>query len=144
MPYIFRQKLNLTELTGEEFSPKRVLIFEPEEYLAGIYSDYLTAQNFQVQQRQDLYELHEVLIKFVPHVLIFNAEFLPNHSKNQAWLLSVKKAYPQLHLVTTGYNLNSESVGQLMTAGVSSHINRRLSRPQDLAIIVKSILYNNK
>ena len=142
MPYLFKQKLNIGDLIALNTEAKRVLIFEPEEYLSGIYAYHLSNQDFEVVERRDLYETASALSLYKPHLLVFNAEFLGGTKKNKTWLLSVKKDYPQLHVVTTGYNLSSEGVGELMAAGISSHLNRRLTRPQDLAVIVKSILYS--
>lgn len=139
MAYLFKQKLNLSELVVNSLSPKRVLIHEPEEYLAALYGHYLRQHNFDVKHCPDLEKISKVINIFKPDVLVFCAD--APHLAGGLWNLlpRLSQDFPQLRLVSTGLD-SSSRVKELMAAGVLGHINRKLSRPQDLAVIIKSIL----
>ena len=138
MSYIFRQKLNLGELVNHEQEPRKILVFEPEQYLGALYRHYLLEHNFDVKHCPELDRIKAALFDFSPHVLVFNAEW-PGSEGNRE-IMSIKRNFPELVVVSTGYNIGNEDLKLLMQAGVSSHINRRLSRPQDLVEIVKAVL----
>ncbi|MBI5530619.1 MAG: hypothetical protein HY918_03920 [Candidatus Doudnabacteria bacterium] len=140
MSYLFKQKLNLGDLSLTNREIKRVLVFEPEEYLAALYANYVRNQEFEVRHCLELEEVPALIVKFSPHLLVFNAEALDSPVKSKSWLVSLKNRHPELHVVTIGYNISSEGVRELMSAGISSHINRHLSRPNDIAHIIKAIL----
>jgi DNA-binding NtrC family response regulator len=140
MNYIFKQKLQLADLASLDRAPKRILIFEPEQYLSALYGHYLARHNFDIKHCTELGELRKLLLNFNPELLVLsldNTELLPKVSQMPRRLVN---EFPSLKVISTSYNLNNESIGELMRSGVVSHINRRLSRPQDLVAIVKTIL----
>ena len=136
MAYIFRQKLNLNELAVLESPSKKILLAEPEEYLLQLYSRYLDLHNFEVHHCQDPLLLQNALPKYNPHLLILNIDA----SSARATLRSVRSSWPHLPIVTIGYNVEPATLRNLMTMGISSHIDRRMTRPQDLVIIAQTIL----
>jgi DNA-binding response OmpR family regulator len=140
MAYIFKQKLQIQDLVDYGHILKRVLIHEPEEYLSAIYTQYLKADNFEVQNCSTLEALKELAKSFTPDILVFNIEYLNNPNVVGAWLLNFRKDFPYAAVITIGFNDNSENLKKLMSVGISSHINRKHTRPQDLAVIVKNIL----
>ncbi len=133
MAYLFRQKFNITDLINPAAS-KKVLIFEPEEYLAGVYELYLK-EHFLVSHTRSLDAVRPAVDVFKPHVLVFNID----GDLAIKFLLNLKPDFPQLLLVSTSF-AGGERVKELMQLGVLGHINRRFSRPSDLAVIVKSII----
>lgn len=143
MAYMFRQKLRLQDLAGIEQARKKVLVFEPEEYLAALYGHYLTLQELEVRHCLQIQDLRESLAGFRPHLLVFNAEPGRGFSERRAVLVDCKKFSPELLIVTTAFNAGSKDVSELMSAGVLSHINRSFSKPHDLGLVVKTLLYNN-
>lgn len=141
MAYIFKQKLRVSDLAHISPNRKKVLIYEPEEYLSALYGSYLRIHKFAVEHCANLDALPKTLTEFSPHLLIFNTDSPGNSLSSKSWLMAAKKYYPELIIVTTNINLSHEGVRELMSAGISSHINRSLSRPQDIVVIVKSLLY---
>ena len=141
MAYLFRQKLNISELVDLAQAPKRILIHEPEEYLSALYAHYLRAHNFDVKHCPNWDKISAMVKSFRPQVFIFSADALVPHTNVKIWglLSGLVSDFPNLKLISTGLG-NSSPLKELMAAGVLGHINRKLSRPQDLAIIVKSIL----
>lgn len=142
MAYIFKQKLQIQDLVNIKNSPKRILIYEPEEYLAALYGHYLKMHNFDIKHCPNLEALKPLAEISMPDILIFSAEGGSAFTEKIAWLLNFKKNFPNVLIVTTGFKVETEALKQFMSAGVSSHLNRQLTRPQDLAVIVKNILYN--
>jgi DNA-binding response OmpR family regulator len=139
MAYLFKQKINLRELAALEYAQKKVLLHQPEEYLASLYMHYLRFHNFDVKHCPNLAQLRHSSESFQPHALIFSLEN-SHPSSSIAWLLSFKKHFPNTVIVTTDMNTDTETLKKLLSAGVSSHINRRHSRPQDIATITKTLL----
>lgn len=142
MSYIFKQKFSLQDLAPVEKQAYRVLIHEPEEYLSAIYGNYMRTHAFEVRHCPNLLEVKNFVRNFSPALLVFNVGSTESLLGKLAWLASFKKEFPQIWVVTTGFGLETEMLKKLMDLGVASHLNRQLSRPQDLAIIVKSILQN--
>jgi len=140
MAYIFKQQLNLRDLADLAGQPKRILIYEPESYLAALYRHYLSEHNFDIKHCSNLAEVGKIIKDFQPHLLIFSAD--GDSFKYPGIISSLSRAFPGLQLLTTGYNLNSQSIKTLMDAGVLGHLNRKLSRPRDIPVLVKTILDN--
>jgi len=140
MAYFFKQKLNLADLAGLSAAPKRILIYEPEDYLAALYAYYLRLHNFDIKHCPNLSQVGQMTTAFRPHLLIFAADGLWNGVKTSGLILSLSRKFPDLHFLTTGYNLSHQGIKEFMSAGVESHLNRRLSRPQDIVEIVSTLL----
>ena len=142
MAYMFRQKLRLQDLAGIKVAPKKVMIFEPDEYLSALYGRYLSLHEFEVRHCRDLENLSLGLTEFLPHLMVFNAETGPDFLRHKLWLKDCKNKYPELLIITTAFNAGSQHVSELMSAGVLSHINRNFSKPHDLVYVVKALLNN--
>jgi len=138
MAYLFRQKISIEDLVEINSSRKKVLLYEPENYLAGLYEHYLQQHNFDVKHCPHLAELKQSIKAFSPDLLIFNVENWDGKKKLLAF--NFKRDFPLLPVISTGYNVNSEDLTALMDYGIQSHINRRATRPEDIAIIVKNVL----
>ncbi|MCL5666279.1 MAG: hypothetical protein M1383_00695 [Patescibacteria group bacterium] len=141
MPYIIKQKLNLlADLAGIRQERKKVLVAEPEEYLLGLYAGYLAAQGFEVERCNNLDGIRASAKSFLPDLMVlstgWNGYFLElvNH------LAYLKNNFSGLPVVTVGYGVGSEQLKQLMLAGISGHLDRRLTKPQDIAHVVKAVL----
>ena len=139
MSYIFKQKLDLRELAALEKAQKRILLYQPQAYLGALYSHYLKFHNFDVKHCQDIASLKEHVHNFMPEVLFYSIEDASPLSALSS-LKSLKKNLPTTLVVTTGFNTDAETLKQLLSAGVSSHINRCHSRPEDIVTITKTLL----
>jgi hypothetical protein len=142
MAYFFKQKLNMGELSGLARDPRKILIYEPEEYLGALYAHYLKEHNFDVKHCPDLKKIKQIILGFDPELLIYSADSELSAQSQASFFRNLSLNFPSLRVVTTGYNLSSENVREFMSAGVSSHINRRFSRPKDLAFLAKTLLNN--
>ncbi len=140
MTYIFKQKLNLSDLVNLKNQPKRILIHEPHGDLAALYAYYLKDYNFEIKHCGNLDAIQQCSKNFSPHLLIFNVDEPQAFPKIILIAKILTKELPDLNLISTGYNLNGQELSKLMALGVNSHLNRKLSRPQDLAVLVTTIL----
>jgi hypothetical protein len=138
MSYVYRQKLKLSELANLPDLPNRVMIYEPENYLGALYGHYLGFHNFEVRLQADARELSGAVSAFAPHLLIFSAD----QEGFKFLLRGLTQNFPELKVVTTAYNLSQQSIAELMSLGTLGHINRRFSRPKDLAMLVKTFINN--
>ena len=142
MDYIFAQKLNMKNVRSDfEYPPKLVAIFEPEEYLRALYEKKFRAHNFLVQQISGTKQLLGLLDLLTPDLLIINSQFSADHRLVISFLKQLHVKFPSLPKVSLGKDLPAEHLKQLMSYGVVSHVERRLSRPNDLVAIAKTILY---
>jgi DNA-binding response OmpR family regulator len=139
MAYLFKEKFNIAELAELPGKANRVVICEPEEYLAALYGHYLSQHNFDIKHCPQVDELKELLQNFLPRLLILNIE--KNHIQSHS-VLRLRRQFPNVEVITMGYNIGGDVVKELMSAGICGHIDRRLSRPKDLLYIVKALLNN--
>ena len=142
MAYLFRQKLNIEELSEPLYREKRILIYEPEYYLSALYGHYLRSQNFDIKPCLDLSQVRQAIFVFSPQLLIFSVDAFGSWLKLKPILQGLVADFPNLNVVSTGYDLNSDSIKELMEVGLAGHINRRLSRPKDLAVLAQALLNN--
>jgi len=140
MTYLFKQKLNLSDLADFSRAGEKILVYEPDAYLADLYRHYLRVHNFDVKHCPDLARISEQISEHRPKLVIFNTDSPGAWLKVKTMLSALIAAFPGLRVVSTAYNINAQGLSELMSLGVSSHINRRLSRPEDLVVIVKNIL----
>ncbi len=138
MSYLYKQKLSFEDLQGWQSEQWRVVVFEPERYLLGIYSHHLEQNGFEIQTVSEPDDIIITVSQFSPHLLVFNAD--KTSKDNSLSLFRIKREFPRLYILTTACDLSYEDVKELMAKGISGHINRRLSRPQDIAHIAVSLL----
>ena len=142
MPYITRQKFNLSELTDKTSPVRHILLLEPEEYRLGIYIQELLKQNFMPIGVRTVDALHKNISNSSPHLLVVSSEIYPHIRQSMELVKSLKNSFPLLPMVTIGYNLSPDDLRSLLSAGVEGHIDRRFSRPADLAQVVSAVLQN--
>lgn len=140
MAYLFRQKFNVADLARIPEQKNRVLIFGFDVYLCQLYESLLCLHSLDVKHCATEESLRLALADFFPRLLLLDLDSLG--SAGESWLKSLyfRWDFPSLIIVTISRNLDAQSVGKLMGAGVSSHINREYSRPQDVATVVKTLL----
>lgn len=142
MAYLIRQKFNISDLAAPVVVKNRVLIFSCDDYLSQLYASHLRIFSMDVSHCHEQDFLKDNLNRFSPRLLLADLDSLGSH---YGWLygLNLKRDFPSLLVVTVGRGLDAAELGELMLAGISSHINRSFSRPQDIATVVKSLLGNN-
>lgn len=139
MTYIFKQKLKIQDLADVEIKIPKILIYEPHNYLAQLYSHYLTMHNFEAKHCQELNNLLDHIVFFEPQGLVFNVD----SQEGIVFAKNIFKKFPNIKVITTAYNISHENIRLVMDFGSISHINRRFSRPVDLPTMLKSIFHQN-
>ena len=140
MSYVFQEKFNIYDLIALESQPHRVAILEPEQYLAKLYEKYLRAQGFEVIRCTERNLLHGFLSATSPRILLLNPGSFEKTKIAIAAIGQALLAFPELLIVTIGYDTPAEELKELMSAGIASHINRKLSKPADVVYIIKTLL----
>jgi len=140
MQYLYKEKLNLLELFQIPAESKTVLLAEPEEYLLALYSGYLTNNNFSVKPCSQIRQLDGIIKKHSPDLLLFSVHFYEDISQGLDFLNSLSRDYPTLPVVTLGHNVGNDILKDLMSTGIVSHIERKLTRPKDIVVVAKTIL----
>lgn len=142
MRYIVKQKLNIADLVNIKQQNHKILLYEPEDFLAGLYLKHLIGGDFEVKHSPVLELLYGHIKEFNPKVIIFNLDTSIDINTKINWLKNFKKESPEVYIITTGFNTTSEILRIILGLGISSHINRRLSRPQDIVVLAKTLLKN--
>jgi hypothetical protein len=140
MPYLFKQQFTITDLLPRTVPALSVVIAEPEIYLAKLAGKYLLAAGLEVNYCPSPVLLMEFLRRTCPAALLINPRGYLEIKHAAKGISDIRDNFPGLAVVTIAHNLEAEELGQLMSAGVASHINRQLSRPQDVADIIKTLI----
>ena len=139
MAYLFKEKFQIEELVAQTGQLKKILIAEAENYLSALYASHFARQKFQVMACQDLEQLLRQVGDFQPHLLVVNPGLFQNDQHVRTMLSRVRALSPSLLVVSIGNNVPLDIIKQLMTCGVSSHLERHLTRPQDLVVVVRTL-----
>lgn len=140
MPYMLKQKLNLSDLVALELRPKSILLLEPDQYLRSLYSLYLKRHDFGVEIVLKAESLSSAIAFLNPHALVFSTHYYPKAENSAKTLLSIRTQFPRLPIVTIGLVHDHEQLKKFIAAGITSHIDRKLTRPQDLAVVIRTLL----
>lgn len=134
MAYLFKQRLILPSTTPASL----VFVVEPEEYLLDLYCKYLIAETFVVKGFKALEDIGAGSA-FAPDVVVLNTALLrqPDFPKFKSDFLPAP-----VKIISIGIVEDQDIISKLMSLGVAGHLERRLSRPQDLVEIVKAVIYN--
>lgn len=125
-----------------ESEKKRVLLHLEEQYLSSLFLKYLEVHNFLVAECRQAPSLAEDVHQFSPHLLILGVQEEKSFDSAVSLVASLRSRHPQLSVMTVGYNLDHEKLKILMDSGITSHLDRRFSRPQDVVVMVKTLLSN--
>jgi DNA-binding NarL/FixJ family response regulator len=136
LPYFSYEKFNLDEIKSQFPDTRRVLVVESDETLSELYASYLEHLPVLVacsneERWSASFDDHK------PHIMIINVELLLDSGfmKN-----GFRQRNPHLHIIAVGGGLSREALSGLMDFGVSSYINRLITRPHDMAASVAAIL----
>ncbi len=119
---------------------KIIVLAEPEPETRGLYHKHLASPNIVIQLCEDLEKLPGVLELYQPDLLIVNPG--ANPASGLVFLKNLRKFQPNLSIITIGYGTPDEYLDRFMELGVSCHINRYLTRPQDVTVAVTQVLGN--
>lgn len=137
MNYIFHNHYYIEPMTPVT-SKKTILLAEPEQEARVLYYRHLSNSDASVILCTDLSTLLEDLTMLKPDLLVINPG--ENPANSLAFLRNIKKTQPNLRIITIGYGTPDEYLDRFMQLGVSYHINRHLTRPQDVAVAAQQVL----
>lgn len=142
MNYLFKEKLvfDPVAFSGQVVPVSLVYVVEPEESLLDLYCKYLLKEKFAVKGFRNL----DMLVvpkrsEPEPDVAVVSSQLL-----RQPQFANVRRnIFPEkIKIISIGSAPGQDFVSSLMSMGVSSHLERRLSRPGDLVEIVRALLYH--
>ncbi len=138
MAYIFKQKFDIRELTGQPKAVKRVMVFEPEIDLCGLYAYHISAADYFVKSCSNSGVFINHLQEFLPHLLLVNHQAVL--SQSSSFFKKIRQEHPELLVITIGLGAGAEDLKNLMSSGVSAHLDRRTTKPQDIVAVIASLL----
>ena len=139
MAYYIKQKFDIKEILNSNPEQKKVFLHEVDYFSRRLYEKSLSEAGYLVDSSENLVELLHKLAFFKPHLLILCSN--GNEQKMFLNILSqIRNYYEYLPVLTVGNGLAHEILSEIMNLGVASHIERSLSRPTDLVLIVKNII----
>ncbi len=142
MAYVFKQKFNIAELISKPSNQTVVLIVEPDIYLAKLAERHLVAVGYRSCYCPDILLLEEFLSRVNPTVLLFNPEACRTFGIAAGLIKKIIGGYPSLRVVTITHDIPGQNLSQMMNAGIASHINRKLTKPKDVAEIIRTLIIN--
>lgn len=139
MTYIFQKRYNLQEIARQQATKEATVMLGVFPWELGeIYARHLRLQNFIAVASPEAARLEEALVRHEPDLLLLNLTANP-----LSLLKTVRQARPLLTVVTVGGGEHNLHLPELMALGVSGHVNRHLSRPGDVAIIARQVLFGS-
>lgn len=143
MAYLFREKFKVSDLAVLQQRPDMlVLIMEPEDYLRELYAKHFSDNDIKVVHCTRAEELFEHVRISDPQLLLVNIDALDRFSRMLGLLKLIKASFNHLPVVAISGGLDADGLKELMDIGISSHIDRRFTRPADVVHVVKAILNN--
>ncbi|HVY68059.1 MAG TPA: hypothetical protein VHA30_04170 [Patescibacteria group bacterium] len=142
MAYVIKQKLQLSDLVDLAEAPRKILLHVPEEALGELYAYHLRPHGFMVGSCADFLQLEKFLGLFLPDLLVLDLGEAGRAEEKIIWLRRAKRLWPDLRIVSLSRADDGDLVRRAMAVGVSGHLSRRFSRPQDLAVLVRTLLHN--
>lgn len=144
MAYIFREKFKISDLAPQAALVKKIMLLDEDEDLLNFYGSLLAQKNFEIVACPSLPEVDGLVRRHRPKALICNLDIFSSPTEFVRLLDSLRKFYPELLCITHTIKFGQNDLRQLMSAGVSGHIERRFSRPSDMVMVVRAALnYNN-
>lgn len=138
MKYLFYNHYYIEPMISTS-SNKTILLAEPEAESRALYRKHLSASpGITVTICVDLTQLLDDLTSLKPDLLIVNPG--KNPARSVVFLQRIKKLQPALRIITIGYGTPDDYLDRYMQLGVSYHINRHLTRPQDVAVAAQQVL----
>jgi CheY-like chemotaxis protein len=140
MNYFSTQSIQLIDVLTEGRPAYRVLVAEPEDELYGIYARHLREHRFAVYRSEHLHRLEQFIAEHEPHLVLVSLHFPEGSRTVLEALRAMRNSRPSLHIVSIGSAVDPNTLKSILSSGASSHIDRRYSRPHDIAHIAKTIL----
>ncbi len=134
MKYVFKQRIVTVSRINQPGGLVLVVAHEPQ--LFALYVRHLEPE-FKVFGSSDPQLLVTDIRRHVPDIVLLNIDA---PTLGVPAVQKVTRMFPLLKVVTTSLSADEAIMREVMNAGVSGHINRTLTRPQDVVVMVKQAL----
>ncbi len=138
MEYIYKQKFSLRNQPFVSLYGATVLFVEPDNEACALYSRHMTDVHMYVVTCGSVEDMMGQVMQVTPDVLIINPTHDLDHSISLMRL--IKAQFPKLPIITISETIRDNYLDAIMNAGVSLHINRRLTQPRDLLLAIEQTL----
>lgn len=140
MAYLLRQKFNINELVSLSNRAKKVLLAMSEENLREIYERHLKIHGFKTIGCH--FANHAQVALALPDcdLLVIDFNAAQESQDKMEFLKIINRNFPKIPVVTVGNALGNVLLEKLMALGIVGHLDRRLTRPADLAAIIKTFM----
>lgn len=138
MQFVFQKNYTVRPGMLEVTPPKVILLVEADPEASAMYSRHLSNGDVMVVVCPQLSDMINSIESSRADVVILNP--MPDMKRSIKILREARTSYPSLPVVSIGGSIPDRFLDQLMSAGVTMHINRYLTHPRDLHIAVQQIL----
>jgi DNA-binding response OmpR family regulator len=142
MSYILKQKFNIADLVEKLQQPKHVLVIEPEYYLRHLYLGHLSRHGFNSSAAGDFNEGLNMILTIRPDAALIALSSEEDYDYLLKGITHMRRVLPEIPMVTLGQSLSSQVLSRLMSLGVSSHLEKSLTRPNDIIEVIKIVLHH--
>ena len=142
MSYISQHHHTLRNKPFAGLNGLTIVLAEPESETRAFYTKQLADLDMQVLAYDSLPALaasfQQTDSGAMPDVLILNPSADVPATIN--FLKGFRKQFPDLPVITMALTMPDEVIDAIMSAGVSLHINRGLTRPRDLVLALEQVV----
>ncbi len=140
MYYVQKQKFNLYDLVEEAERKKRILLLEPDYYLRGLYSRYIKLGGMHVWCAENMDHCTLLVKTFEPDLALISPHSEADLNRFVVKLKALRSEHEFLPVMTIGQQMPAEILGKMMNLGVTSHIEKKLNRPKDIVVVIKTFI----
>lgn len=139
MPYLLKQKFNITELAPAQ-AVKHVMLVEPEYYAREVYLKHLSENGYGSSYSTNIPAALVILQAFRPDAIILSPHSEKTFENFIYGLSAIRRIHPQMPMVTVGNSLPVNVLSEIMSLGVVGHLEKKLTRPGDIIAVIKTVL----
>lgn len=122
-------------LVGMTRATSSIAIVSADSSLSRLYGKLLASEfNIMIVP---VHGLLRQLISYPPDVVILDTNTAEPLVPTVDGII---RSFPRMRIITVGFSIPEEMLEGLARAGVVSHINRKLTQPRDVIIVVKQTL----
>lgn len=138
MQYLFKEKLIRPGLNIQDVYEKLVLVAEPNKTLAEIYTRHFEKAGFLAHACSKLEGVKNDIKEFDPKLLLLSIDL-----EKGKFLPLIKEIFyisPRIRIITASMGNVETDMNKIISAGVSGHINKSITRPVDVAMLALHVL----
>jgi len=138
MNYIFTEKFIRPGLKVQNVYPKVVLVADPQPEICSIYLRHFNDASFITQVCNKYETLAGILRELDPHLLVLT--LTPLKTKAEATVKKIMVRHPFMRIITLARTESESDPRRLLGLGVVGHLNKELTRPQDIVTLAQHVL----